>query len=442
MGKKQKMCNKLNCPKQATYGNVFGRPICCKKHKDDDMIDAKHRTCEDCTKRPNYGTEFGKPTHCVEHKSDDMYDVTHTKCEYLGCKIRPNYGNDLGKPTHCKDHKSDDMYDVTHTKCEYLGCKIRPNYGNDLGKPTHCKDHKSDDMYNVKDKKCEYPNCTTIPTFGIELGKATHCKEHRSIDMYNVKDKKCTYSDCVRNPYYGTHLTGKVHCSTHYDKSKEWKLTLCKHTKCRKYAIWSKSGTFPYEFCDNHVPLDGYKSTFAGKCKNCGLNDLILDEDQKCLLSCTIKHKDYTKFSETEMDKVFTTNKFKYTRDKTVDTSCSLKRPDFVFDWGYGILIVENDENQHKSRPCECEQTRMIQIHNDYGGLPVHFIRFNPDKYKTQSGKSVENLDKRLQFLCNIIKKNHKDAQQFFERNTNLTVSYLYYDNFDNLYTTTPINYI
>ncbi len=35
----------------------------------------------------------------------------------------------------------------------------------------------------------------------------------------------------------------------------------------------------------------------------------------------------------------------------------------------------------------------MIAIHNDFGGLPVHFIRFNPDSYK--SNKKIENLDNK-----------------------------------------------
>ncbi len=106
---------------------------------------------------------------------------------------------------------------------------------------------------------------------------------------------------------------------------------------------------------------------------------------------------------------------------------CSLKRPDFMFDLGSMILIVENDENQHRSRPCECEQSRMIQIHQDYGGIPVHFIRFNPDRYKTNS---PQPLAKRLNFLCGIIEKIKKD-KKFFKRYPYLSVSYLYYDNFD-----------
>jgi hypothetical protein len=138
------------------------------------------------------------------------------------------------------------------------------------------------------------------------------------------------------------------------------------------------------------------------------------------------------------MLKYFIDKKYEFTNDQTVkDTGCSLRRPDFTFDLGSGILIIENDENQHKSRACECEQTRMIQIHQDYGGIPVHFIRFNPDRYK---GTGEKPLASRLKFLGETIDRIKKD-NDFFIRNTNLTVSYLYYDSWDGIWSIHKIEY-
>ena len=107
-------------------------------------------------------------------------------------------------------------------------------------------------------------------------------------------------------------------------------------------------------------------------------------------LACFQIHKNRVKFSETEINKFLSRSNLEFSSDKIEDGSCSKKRPDFVFRTPYGVFIVENDENQHRSYPCECEQTRMIQIHQDFGES-VHFIRFNPDRYRSES----ENL--RLQ---------------------------------------------
>lgn len=66
------------------------------------------------------------------------------------------------------------------------------------------------------------------------------------------------------------------------------------------------------------------------------------------------------------------------------------------------------------------------------------YNRFNPDKYKTN--KKVEILQKRLNNLCEIIEKIKKD-KEFFIRNSNLTVSYLYYDDWDGIWNIDKINF-
>lgn len=60
------------------------------------------------------------------------------------------------------------------------------------------------------------------------------------------------------------------------------------------------------------------------------------------------------------------------------------------------MIIVECDENQHGSYACECELGRMITLFQDYGGMPVVFIRYNPDNYISASnekfsGSSIKN---------------------------------------------------
>jgi hypothetical protein len=256
--------------------------------------------------------------------------------------------------------------------------------------------------------------------------------------MINLVNKKCRFTNCSSRPSYGNTLVGRNHCVNHFDKKSEWKITTCVKSNCKSIAMWSKTGNYPFEFCDNCVSTvenkdNDYKSIHAGTCSMCNLTNLLLDSDKKCLLSCSDINKHRMKFSENSMKNMFIEQNFKFINDVRVDESCGKRRPDFVFDLGFGILIVENDEDQHKSRTCECEQKRMIEIHNDYGGLPVHFIRFNPDNYKEKNNCDNEHLDIRLAKLCSVLRTLiNSCAQQFFERYKYLSVSYLYYDNYEN----------
>jgi hypothetical protein len=124
-----------------------------------------------------------------------------------------------------------------------------------------------------------------------------------------------------------------------------------------------------------------------------------------------------------------------YLKDQIIDSSCSKKRPDFVFDFTSLYVIVEVDENAHKSYACECEQGRMIQIHQDCGGMPILFIRFNPDDYIDNAGKKNSViLSKRYLQLLNLMNKIWNLTIQKDEVwNIPLSVCYLFYDGYNNV---------
>jgi hypothetical protein len=77
--------------------------------------------------------------------------------------------------------------------------------------------------------------------------------------------------------------------------------------------------------------------------------------------------------------------------DKTVDGGavCSKKRPDVMLDMGSHVIIVEVDEKEHEDYDCSCEHKRMMLLWLDLQQRPVVFIRFNPDKYIDEHGKTV-----------------------------------------------------
>jgi hypothetical protein len=77
--------------------------------------------------------------------------------------------------------------------------------------------------------------------------------------------------------------------------------------------------------------------------------------------------------------------------DKSIQGGCSKKRPDLLLDLGYHVVIVEIDENQHKSYECSCDNKRIMELSQDVGHRPIVFIRFNPDDYVDQEGKNVKS---------------------------------------------------
>jgi hypothetical protein len=95
--------------------------------------------------------------------------------------------------------------------------------------------------------------------------------------------------------------------------------------------------------------------------------------------------------------------------DKKIEEGCSKKRPDLLLDLGYQIIIIEIDENQHKSYDCSCENKRLMTLSQDVNFRPIIFIRFNPDDYFDEKGEKINscwNITKKTG-ICKI--KNNKE---------------------------------
>jgi hypothetical protein len=114
--------------------------------------------------------------------------------------------------------------------------------------------------------------------------------------------------------------------------------------------------------------------------------------------------------------------------DTVVDRGeCGKERPDRVYDFGDKIVILECDEDQHKGRACVCEQTRMVNIGQMFGGVPVYFIRWNPDEYCPKSDKmNIETIAKRHKLCADLL--NDIKANKIKLPIALVSAIYLYYD--------------
>jgi hypothetical protein len=425
------ICKKI----RSTFGLQGAGNVMCRKCSVGYIgyIDVKNKTCihRGCKKIPHFNKPGEKNRlYCSEHRPEGYIDVTNKTCIHQGCKKRPVF-NKPGEKNglYCSGHRPEGYVNVKDKTCIHQGCKKRqvfnkPGEKNGL----YCSDHRPEGYVNVTNKTCLHRGCKKIPVFNKPGEKnGLYCSEHRPEGYVNVKNKICLHTNCNTCAWYGNGENRKQYCAQHADRSIHWVVNSC--SKCRKPALYSDDGQFPFNHCENHAEM-GQESMFQTNCVDCNLPYVLYGNDRCFYCSESL----YRKQTEEAMKNLFEDNKWNTAlEDRTIDSSCTRRRPDFVFDLTYGYLIVENDEYQHSKPGYDCETVRMKQIYFSANGLPVFFLRFNPHNYKNKDGKQGSvSLEKRHEFLTRYVSENIKlSPKTFFKKHPGLSTAYLYYDKFD-----------
>lgn len=112
--------------------------------------------------------------------------------------------------------------------------------------------------------------------------------------------------------------------------------------------------------------------------------------------------------------------------DKMIKFGCNRRRPDFLFNCGSYNLCLEIDEFQHKAQQYSCECVRIYDIVNSIG-MPVFFLRYNPDDFKKPSGRMAKIIEQKrheilLRALDHCLKMPPKSEKEF------IRIRYLFYD--------------
>ena len=421
------ICQHNNCTTQPNFDLPGGKGSFCVKHKTDEMINVKQINCaqSDCKKQASYNTKGNHPLYCLEHKTSEMINVKQPKCEYISCILRPTYDLPGGKGKFCKKHKDNIMIDVIHKLCEFEGCKSRALYDETKGKGKYCAKHKTNTMINTTYKYCEHPNCKIVsPSFDFINGKGRFCITHKQNGMINIKTKFC--KECNTGVSYGKPGNPMTHCAKHRQpgmiRRSNYK---CKVTSCKLPAIFGSN--FSANHCETHK-LDNEINLVERNCKSCNLLT-TLNNDEKCeycipeTIQRALLEKQTLLFqyidSNIDIPKATST-------DRTINNGeCGKERPDRIYDFSDKIIILECDEHQHKTRDCVCEQTRMINISQSFGGTPVYFIRWNPDKYTTENNE-MEKIGKRHKLVGEMLKNIYENKLKLPD--ALLSAIYLYYD--------------
>lgn len=414
------------CITRATYGIKGSRsPIFCKFHipvgEYENVVETRH--CLDCDKRPSFAfSKTDKPTYCEDHCLDGMANIYTKICETkkVICNKVPTFG--ISSPTHCKDHKKKDMKDMRHVWCIIENCYKKESDNKERKRASfnykgetirlYCNEHKKPGMINLERPLCEKIGCPNQAHWGYMFQKKKFCRDHKDSNMYDEDhiNPKCV--DCPK-PKSNT------------------KLNLLSVR-----AIFCKDGESYPTKCEKHVPEDGtYVNISEKACELCKLVDQIPSNRTLCSTCYPYSKQRILHTKEIRIKTVLEANKIPImSYDKIPEGACSKYRPDFVIDCGKSLIILEVDENQHFSYACECEVSRMIQLHNDFGGIPLIFIRYNPDEYKNHNGDKIKgklkNLDRELKLtdLITRIKMQIHDENYPIHP---LSVYYLYYNGYN-----------
>lgn len=218
-------------------------------------------------------------------------------------------------------------------------------------------------MVDVEHKRCEHPGCTTGTCYGYPGHTATRCTQHKLSGMLKKPKNRCMAEGCRE---------------------------------------WSTHGVRQPERCNAHA-WSGDANLVESECLSCGLV-MMLDTAGKCEYcdGQTAKRAKLAKQREVVQFIDHCMHEHPYTSVDRVPfdlKDCGRKeRPDVLWDLADRVVILEVDEEQHRGRPCECEQARMMNISQALGCERTLWIRYNPDAFTSDDARRW-NKARRLELL-------------------------------------------
>jgi hypothetical protein len=316
-------------------------------------------------------------------------------CSFDGCSKEPFYNIRGELPKYCVSHKQKEMIMVRTTFCSTKDCNKRALFGYRNKKVESCNQHKKEDMICLINRRCD--KCNTSASYGRPGHPKSHCAKHREPGMIRRPNGKCKQPSCTEKAIYGGTNFTPIHCESHKEED-ELNLVERTCTKCGLTMILDK--TECCEFCNP----ESFKRIALAK--------------QNAILEYLDSRKDLP--TPLSTDTIINNG------------SCGKERPDRIYDLDDKIVVIECDEDQHRYRPCECEQTRMVNIGQSFGGLPVLFLRWNPDDYSPKNPrKQPEPLTKRNKLLADLIRDIAKNKVKI--PNALVSTIQLYFDEWDGL---------
>jgi hypothetical protein len=152
-------------------------------------------------------------------------------------------------------------------------------------------------------------------------------------------------------------------------------------------------------WCAQHAPVEAVDI----RNKKCAFDgcDVNVQQGHTHCANHDTERKRKTRVREHKVANFLRDNGFHWTswNKQLSETACGRYRPDFAFELPTHVVVLEVDEHQHAAPGYACDTARMVDVHGSYGGLPVTFVRFNPDAFKLAGETTRVPLQTRLKTL-------------------------------------------
>lgn len=460
-------CKKEGCYTRASYGFKDKTPEFCTTHKLKEMITVRYRKCngEKCLKSPAFnfpGEKRGmycndhklvnmvnvvtkiipcfyencsnkapfrdieniKIRYCKEHKKTDSFIKKHHLCMGDECFRKASYnfpGNT--KKLYCSTHCLDGMIDLSHKLCKEKDCNKYPGFNFIGEKPLYCQDHLKPNMVDVLNrKKCQGKECSKFPSFNFpdQISKI-YCKEHSLPGMVILEGKKCRIVGCKAKADFGFSGKKALFCLDH---KKNLMINLKLENKCsncdKAHDVISKD----VKYCKDCVPEDDHLNIVKRLCKYCDIRENSSYICGECKLVTNKKEWSIVRHLRINIkeDLIYDSTQ--------ILQGCSMKRPDICYDLPDKCVIIEVDENQHKTYDSTCECARINEIVNGIGGRPVTFIRYNPDVVRNKTKALKIDPAARIDLLVKTVDEEIKATPDSFK----VKMIQLFYDDSYDVY--------
>lgn len=200
--------------------------------------------------------------------------------------------------------------------------------------------------------------------------------------------------------------------------------SICYHDKRRSQCIICT----PKRACQHCLAV--YVSPYSNFRPYCFTCYCVLNPDVEIKRKYKLKEHHLRDFLKSEFKEV----------SMIFDKACgkSGRRPDVLIDCKTYCIVIECDENQHKSYE-NCENRRCMEIFADLKNRPLVVLRFNPDTYIDSSGKKVQGCFTTTKTVGFKVNKKEWEKRMgvltekiwFYKKNSpekDFTVEYLFYD--------------
>lgn len=406
--------------KNINESNVILKKHCCntfKSKSDLKIFNCDEMYCYYTTKRNGHLKRHLWEVH-------NLGDLKTFKCDETGCEYLCKSNYNLKR--HLRDKHN--LGNFKNFKCNEVGCgyvcktngtlTVHRTHTHNLGdiKTFNCTktgcDYTSKSNGNLKRHMMYNHNTGDLQTFSCDTDgcdfttiRNGDLKKHMmykhnigSFETFNCVVDRCNYTSKIRRNL-------KRHLECMHDLGDK----VCELLGC------------------NVFKLHAYTDINAGKLKVC----------KKCFKKAT----GYSSTSEEQMVKYIEKDiriaPYVISKDMILKGAlCNTKRrPDMYISSSLDLhLLIECDENQHRSYNPSCEMGRMDELIDE---LPVGrkvFIRWNPDSYKVNGISGKKSRKERLKELTDLIL--YVTRKTDWQDHENVVVYYMYYsDNNENIST-------